>query len=269
MKIKPTLYLTLACFLTLALGVAVPAQDPVKKDDKTTERSQDNKGSNDNKAQNAPQKKSDDFKDAVEQSKEAAETFTEIMNAPDKGIPQELLERAECVAVFPDVFKIGFIVGGRAGRGVASCRIGNTWSAPAFLNIGGGDFGAQIGAESTDYVMLFMTKESVKNLLSNKVELGGEVSVAAGPVGRTAAAATDVALKAQILSYSRSKGLFAGAVVKGGAITRDGDTMRAVYGENVSTKEVVQESKVKVSPEIRVFPDTLARHTTMRAKATR
>ena len=126
------------------------------------------------------------IKDEVSQSEKAARVFSEIMNTPDKGIPQELIEHAECVAVFPSVLKAGFIIGGRGGRGVASCRTTKGWSAPAFFNLGGGSFGLQIGAQSTDFVMLIMNKEGMNSLLSDSFTLGGDASVAAGPVGRQA-----------------------------------------------------------------------------------
>jgi lipid-binding SYLF domain-containing protein len=151
------------------------------------------------------------------------------MDTPDKGIPQELLDGAECVAVFPSVFKAGFIFGGRGGRGVASCRTTAGWSAPAFFTLGGGSFGWQIGAQSTDFVMLFMNKDGLNSLLSDQFTLGGDASVAAGPVGRQAGAATDLKLNAKILSYSRSKGLFAGLELKGVVIKPDKDDMRDVY----------------------------------------
>ena len=154
-----------------------------------------------------------DIKDEIEQSAKAARVFDEIMSAPDKAIPKRVLDDADCVAVFPSVIKAAFGIGGRGGRGVVSCRTDQGWSAPAFLNVGGGSFGAQIGVESTDYVMLFMTPESAHSLLQSNVKVGGNLSVAAGPVGREAGAATDVKLNAQLLTYSRGKGLFAGAAL--------------------------------------------------------
>src|SRR5207249_2234003 len=155
------------------------------------------------------------IKDEVNQSAKAAKVFNEVMNTPDKEIPRSVLDSAECVGVFPDVIKAGFIVGGRGGRGVISCRTANGWSAPAYFKLGGGSFGLQIGAESTDFVLLFMNKDAVNSLLKSKFTLGADASVAAGPVGREAGAATDAKLNAQILSYSRSKGLFAGIELSG------------------------------------------------------
>src|SRR5262249_15224725 len=128
------------------------------------------------------------LKDETHQSNKAAHVFREIMDTPDKGIPKELLNSAECVAVFPSVIKAGFIVGGRGGRGVETCRRGNSWSAPAFFNLKGGSFGLQIGAEETDFVLLFMNDRGLHSLLSDKFEIGGDASVAAGPVGREAGA---------------------------------------------------------------------------------
>jgi SH3 domain-containing YSC84-like protein 1 len=206
------------------------------------------------------------IKDQSNQSNKAARVFNEIMGTPDKGIPQDLLEGAECVAVFPSVIKAGFIFGGRGGRGVASCRTGRGWSAPAFFNLGGGSFGLQIGAQSTDFVMLFMNKDGLNSLLSDGFTLGGDASVAAGPVGRQAGASTDIKMNAQILSYSRSKGLFAGLELKGVVIKPDKDDMRGVYGENVSTKDVLQENKVTAPMSVRAFPNALGRYSTRLAE---
>jgi lipid-binding SYLF domain-containing protein len=171
-----------------------------------------------------------------------------------------VLDDAGCIAVFPQVIKAAFGVGGRGGRGVVVCRNGNNWSAPAYLNVGGASFGFQIGAESTDYVMLFMTPESAKSLLESNVKLGGNISVAAGPIGREAGAATDLKLNAQILSYSRSKGLFAGAALEGAVIeTADGD-MRDVYGPNVTSREVLF-GTVKPPEDVTAFGKTVASFT--------
>ena len=151
-------------------------------------------------------------RDASRHSGEAAETFTEIMNVRDKAIPKELLDTAEAIAVFPGVIKAAFLVGGRGGQGVISRRVKGGWSAPAFFNLGGGSFGPQIGAQRTDYVLLILNEEGLNGLLKDKFELGGEASIAAGPVGREAAASTNPRMDAGILSYSRSKGAFIGAV---------------------------------------------------------
>jgi lipid-binding SYLF domain-containing protein len=200
------------------------------------------------------------IEDEVGQSVKAARVFGEIMGTPEKGIPKDLLEKAECVAVFPSVIKAGFIVGGRGGRGVASCRTGRGWSAPAYFTLGGASFGLQIGAQSTDFVMLFMNKGGLDSLLSDEFTLGGDASVAAGPVGRQAGASTDLKLNAEILSYSRSKGLFAGLELKGVVIKADKDDMRDVYGEGVTAKEVLKDNKVTAPVAVRAFPTALGRY---------
>jgi lipid-binding SYLF domain-containing protein len=222
------------CAMTLLLFASAQAQDKPKLDSKT--------------------------KDEASQSEKAARVFQEIMNAPDKAIPQDILDGAECVAVFPSVIQAGLIVGGRGGRGVASCRTTDGWSAPAFFNLGGGSVGLQIGAQSTDFIMLFMNRNGLNSLLSDKFEIGADASVAAGPVGRKASASTDAKLNAQILSYSRSKGLFAGLELKGVVIKPDKDDMRDVYGEGVTAKEALQDNKVNAPLPVRAFPDTLARY---------
>jgi lipid-binding SYLF domain-containing protein len=203
--------------------------------------------------------------DEISQSDKAATVFGQIMDTPDKGIPKDLLEKAECVAVFPSVLKAGFIVGGRGGRGVASCRTITGWSAPAYFTLGGGSIGLQIGAQSTDFVMLFMNKDGMKSLLSDEFTLGGDASVAAGPVGRQAGASTDLKLNAQILSYSRSKGLFAGLELKGVVIKADKDDMRDVYGEGITAREVLKDNTIKAPVAVRAFPTTLARYSTRNA----
>jgi lipid-binding SYLF domain-containing protein len=244
--------------LALALYSTMLAGEKVGKD-KTqgqTQTSKDEKGAR-------------DMKDEIEQSQKAAKVFTEIMNISDKAIPENILEKAECVAVFPDVLKAGFIVGGRGGRGVASCRVGNNWSTPIYLNLGGGSVGLQIGAQATDFVLLIMNKEGVDSLLKSKFELGADASVAAGPVGRQAGASTDAKFDAQMLSYSRSKGLFAGLELKGAVIKVDEDDMRDAYGRNIAAKEVLQMSKEKAPAGIRAFPDTLAKYSTRSASRAR
>ena len=203
--------------------------------------------------------------DEISQSVKAATVFGQIMDTPDKGIPKDLLEKAECVAVFPSVLKAGFIVGGRGGRGVASCRTITGWSAPAYFTLGGASIGLQIGAQSTDFVMLFMNKDGMKSLLSDEFTLGGDASVAAGPVGRQAGASTDLKLNAQILSYSRSKGLFAGLELKGVVIKPDKDDMRDVYGEGITAKEVLTDNTIKAPVSVRAFPTKLARYSSRNA----
>jgi len=205
------------------------------------------------------------LKDEHKQSQKAADVFREIMSVPEKEIPRDILDKAECVAVFPDVIKAGFVVGGRGGRGVASCRTATGWSAPAYFNLGGGSIGLQIGAQSTDFVLLFMNRDGMNSLLSDKFELGADASIAAGPVGRQAGASTDLKLDAKILSYSRSKGLFAGLELKGVVIKPDKGDMRDVYGEGVTAREALKENKVNAPDAVRAFPNTLANYSSRRA----
>jgi lipid-binding SYLF domain-containing protein len=201
--------------------------------------------------------------DPIRQADKAATVFTEIMNAPDKGIPESILDKARCVGVFPDVVKVGFIVGGRGGRGVISCRTSHGWSSPAYFNLKGGSFGLQIGAESTDFILLFMNDKGVNSLLSSKFELGADASVAAGPVGRSASASTDVKFNAEILSYSRSKGLFAGLELKGTHIAVDKDDMKEIYGDSRAADAVLKGAKAGPA-SVQVFPATLAKYSTKR-----
>jgi SH3 domain-containing YSC84-like protein 1 len=201
------------------------------------------------------------LQDATRHAGEASEVFNQIMNVREKAIPQELIDKAEAIVVFPDVVKAAFIIGGKGGQGVISRRTRSGWSAPAFFNIGGGSFGAQIGATKTDYVMLVMNEAGLNGLLKDKFEMGGEVGVAAGPVGREAAASTNLTLDAGILSYSRSKGAFIGAALKGAVISPDNDLNEAVYGKKA--KEVLTNGSMTLSQMpagVRIFPRTLARY---------
>jgi lipid-binding SYLF domain-containing protein len=206
------------------------------------------------------------FRDAASQSTKAARVFKEIMAAPDKAIPEEVLEGAECVAVFPSVIKGGFVVGGQGGRGVASCRTPRGWSAPAFFDLKGGSFGLQIGGQSTDFILLFMNSRGLDRLIGDKFEIGGDASVAAGPVGRQTGASTNIRLDAEILSYSRSRGLFAGLELKGVVITQDKDDIEAVYGRGADARGVLKDSKFTASAEIRDFPTTLGRFSARKEK---
>lgn len=199
--------------------------------------------------------------DAARHSSDAAKIFTEIMNVKDKAIPQELLDTAEAIAVFPGVIKAAFVVGGRGGQGLISRRVKGGWSPPAFFNLGGGSFGPQIGAQRTDYVLLIMNPSGLNGLLKDKFELGGEASIAAGPVGREAAASTNPRLDAGILSYSRSKGVFIGAALKGAVISPDNNLNEAVYGKKAD--EVLNAAPMtfaKMPPAVRIFPRTLVRY---------
>jgi lipid-binding SYLF domain-containing protein len=209
----------------------------------------------------ATAQKSSRLQDASRHAQEAAEVFTQIMNVRERAIPKELLDKAEAIAVFPGVLKAAFIFGGKGGQGLISKRTAKGWSAPAFFNIGGGSFGAQIGASKTDYVLLIMNQEGLKGLLEDKFELGGEVGIAAGPVGREAAASTNTTLDAGILSYSRSKGAFIGAALKGAVISPDNHLNEAVY--NMKAGEVLTGNSMTLTQMpagVRIFPRTLSRY---------
>ena len=188
----------------------------------------------------------------------AATVLDEIQGAPDQGIPQEVLGSAECVAVIPTLLKGGFIVGGRYGKGVASCRTPKGWSAPAFFTIGGGSFGLQIGGEAVDLVMLIMNKDGMKNLLSSNFKLGADASAAAGPVGRHASADTDWKMRAQVLTYSRARGAFAGLELSGAVIKQDKDSTRDFYGRMVPFKTSL-EGNVEAPQAAYPFLNTLAK----------
>ncbi|HEY1799755.1 MAG TPA: lipid-binding SYLF domain-containing protein [Terriglobales bacterium] len=166
----------------------------------------------------------------------ASKVLDQIQSAPDTGIPAEVLSSAECVAVVPSMLNGGFVIGARYGRGVASCRTAKGWSAPAFFAIKGGSFGLQIGGQAIDLVMLIMNREGMDNLLSSKFKLGADASVAAGPVGRHAAADTDWKMRAQVLSYSRARGVFAGLALNGAVINEDKDSTQEFYGNVVPFK---------------------------------
>jgi lipid-binding SYLF domain-containing protein len=215
-------------------------------------------------AQDSRDRSSKKAQEATSQSEKAARVFREIMGTPDKAIPSDLLDKAEAVAVFPSVFKAGFVVGGRGGSGVISRRVAGGWSAPAFFHLGGGSVGLQIGASSTDFILLFMNENAVDSLLGDKFEIGGEGSAAAGPVGRSASASTDAKLNAQILSYSRSRGLFAGLELKGVVIKADNESNIQVYG--MSARDILTgKNKMpmdKMPEGVKVFPETLAKYST-------
>jgi SH3 domain-containing YSC84-like protein 1 len=188
----------------------------------------------------------------------AADVLNEIQSAPDTGIPEEVMGSAECVAVVPSMLKAGFVFGARYGRGVASCRTAKGWSAPAFFIIEGGSFGLQIGGQAVDLVMLIMNQQGMKNLLSSKFKLGADASVAAGPVGRHAAADTDWKMRAQVLSYSRARGVFAGLELNGAAIRNDSDSTRDFYGKDVPF-DTTLEGKVDPPKDAYPFLSTLSK----------
>jgi SH3 domain-containing YSC84-like protein 1 len=204
--------------------------------------------------------------EATKEAQKAAQVFTEIMNVPDQSIPQKLLDKAEAVAIFPGVIKAGFIVGGRSGDGVISRRVKGGWTAPAFFNLNGGSIGLQIGASKTDFVLLFMNEDALSGLLKDKFEIGGEGSVAAGPVGRSTSASTDALLRAGIISYSRTKGAFAGLELKGVAISPDNNDNLAVYGKKAG--EVLSPTQTPKAAQIpagmRIVPKTLTRYSVRR-----
>jgi SH3 domain-containing YSC84-like protein 1 len=200
------------------------------------------------------------IKEAAAQSSKAAKAFDAIMQVPDKAIPRNLLSRAKAVAVFPRVIKVAVSVGGEDGRGVVSRHTDEGWGNPVFLRGAGGSVGAQIGASSTDYFLLLMNDESVESLMKDRFELGGEAAVAAGPVGRNAGAATDALMEAAILSYSRSRGLFAGVNVKGVVLQPEDDLNMAIYDQ--TARELLSEPTADTpSAALNSFPDVLRRYT--------
>ncbi|MBO0723878.1 MAG: lipid-binding SYLF domain-containing protein [Blastocatellia bacterium] len=208
--------------------------------------------------------------DANERANKAAVVLREIMSAPDQSIPQDLLDRAYCVAVFPTVLKGGFIFGGQYGRGVASCRRDKgSWGAPAFFTIGGGSFGLQIGGQAVDLVLLFINDDGVSGLLRDKFEIGAGAGAAAGPVGRNTTATTDIQFNAKIISYSRSKGLFAGLELKGAVINPDKNTNNDVYGQKVTAREILVDAKVRAPETFMTFPQTLGQFSAQLAENTK
>jgi lipid-binding SYLF domain-containing protein len=180
-----------------------------------------------------------DREETIDRMQKSVEVLQSIMSTPDKGIPEEVLNNAKCIVVVPDLIKGGFIIGGKHGRGVASCRTAEGWSAPAFISVGGGSWGLQIGVEGVDLVMLVMNDRGLQHLLSSKFELTGEGSVAAGPVGRHTSAGTDILMNTEVLTYSRSKGAFAGLTLEGAVIEQDNDSTRAIYGHHMMFRNIL------------------------------
>lgn len=202
---------------------------------------------------------SSDAKDNSKTLAKATTVLTEIRNAPDKNIPDSVWNRAECVVVIPGMKKAGFILGGEFGSGVMSCRHGSAWSAPVFMELAKGSAGLQAGISSTDLVLLVMNRTGVQKLLNNKVTLGGDASIAAGPVGRTASAGTDAQMTAEMLSYSRSKGLFAGVDLSGGTLKPDTDANAVMYGSAVNARDVaLGMQRVTMTAEGRAFTNALS-----------
>ncbi len=177
--------------------------------------------------------------DTVERLQKSVDVLHAIMATPDKGIPEEVLSNAKCILVVPDLIKGGFIFGGKHGRGIASCRTSEGWSAPAFVSVGGGSWGLQIGIEGVDLVMLVMNEQGLQHLLSSKFQLSGEGSVAAGPVGRHASAGTDWKMNTEMLTYSRSKGVFAGLTLEGAVVEQDNDSTHAIYGKHMTFRNIL------------------------------
>jgi lipid-binding SYLF domain-containing protein len=177
--------------------------------------------------------------DSVARLQSSVDVLHAIMATPDKGIPEEVLSNAKCILVVPDLIKGGFIFGAKHGRGVASCRTSDGWSAPAFVSVGGGSWGLQIGVEGVDLVMLVMNDQGFQHLLSSKFQLTGEGSAAAGPVGRHASAGTDWKMNTQVLTYSRSRGVFAGLTLEGAVVQQDNDSTRAIYGKHMMFRNIL------------------------------
>lgn len=207
----------------------------------------------------------DDPKEGLDTAKKrassSAKVFRDMMSKPDSAIPQTLLDKAEAVIIIPGAYRAAFGVGGRGGRGIVSRRTANGWSEPAFVKMGGGSFGAQIGVSKTDYIMLVMNEGGLNGLMQDEWEIGGDVGAVAGPVGREAGASTNVTLDAEILSYSKAKGLYVGAALKGGKLYPDNALNNKVY--NMNAKEILSNDQGKaasqIKKEVRSVPETLNR----------
>jgi lipid-binding SYLF domain-containing protein len=195
--------------------------------------------------------------DTVARLQSSVDVLKAIMATPDKGIPEEVLSNAKCILIVPDLIKGGFIFGGKHGRGVASCRTAEGWSAPAFVSVGGGSWGLQIGVEGVDLVMLVMNDQGFQHLLSSKFQLTGEGSVAAGPVGRHASAGTDWKMNTQVLTYSRSRGAFAGITLEGAVVQQDDDSTKAIYGKHVTFRNILS-GKVSTPKSAEAFMKAVA-----------
>ncbi len=197
--------------------------------------------------------------DDVDRLESGATVMKEIMSAPDSGIPEEIISHAKCIAVIPSMLKAAFVFGGSYGKGVASCRTETGWSAPAFFSLKGGSWGLQIGGQAADIVMLVMNDRGMENLLQSKVKLGADASVAAGPVGRHADASTDWKMRAEVLTYSRTRGLFAGISLNGAVLTEHRDDTRDFYGKMVPFRTILT-GKVEVPKDAELWRGTLAKY---------
>jgi lipid-binding SYLF domain-containing protein len=186
----------------------------------------------------------------------AGTVLHEVMATPDRGIPEEVIDHAKCIAVVPHLLKGGFVFGAENGRGVATCRTENGWSAPAFFTITGGSFGLQIGVEGIDLVMVVQGDKGMQDLIDSKFEIGGDASAAAGPVGRHASADTDWKLNTEILTYSRAKGVFAGITLNGAGVRRDDDSTEAIYGHDIRTRAILR-GEVPPPPQAHAFLDAV------------
>src|SRR5580765_1179791 len=195
--------------------------------------------------------------DTVDRLQKSVDVLHAVMAAPDKGIPEEVLTGAKCILVVPNMIKGGFVFGGKHGRGIASCRTTSGWSAPAFVSVGGGSWGLQIGVEGVDLVMLVMNDQGFQHLLSSKFALSGEGSVAAGPVGRHASGGTDWKMNTEMLTYSRSKGVFAGLTLEGAVIEQDDDSTRAIYGKHMRFRNILS-GKVPTPTSAEAFMKAVA-----------
>lgn len=195
----------------------------------------------------------------VERLQGSSDVLDEIMSAPDKGIPEEVMGSAECVAVVPSMLKGGFVVGGEYGRGVATCRTTNGWSAPAFFRMGGGSFGLQIGGQAVDLVMLIMNQHGMQSLLTSHFKLGADASAAAGPVGRHAEGMTDWKMRAEVLTYSRARGLFAGVTLNGAVIKQDEGDTREFYGRMIPLRRILT-GEIEAPKDSEPFLDAVAKY---------
>lgn len=204
--------------------------------------------------------KDEDEKNEAKRVRDAATIFGEIMGAPDKAIPSGILSKATGIAIFPNTIKAGLVVGGMRGRGIISAHTAGGWSSPAFLTLTGGSFGLQIGGQAADVILVINGERGLENLVSNQFKIGADASVAAGPVGRDAQAATDIQLRAQILSYSRARGLFAGVTINGSTIRQDIDANERFYGSRLTTRQVVFEGKAGSPDPVGVWRAALARY---------
>jgi lipid-binding SYLF domain-containing protein len=195
--------------------------------------------------------------DAIQRLQMSTDVLHAIMSAPDKGIPEEVINSAKCIVVIPNLVKGGLIFGGEHGRGIASCRTSTGWSAPAFVSIGGGSWGLQIGVEGIDLVMVVMNDRGLQHLLSSKFQIGGDASASAGPVGRHASAGTDWTMNTEILTYSRSHGIFAGITLNGAVFEQDVDSTRAIYGHDATFRSVLS-GRVRAPQSTLKFMQTIA-----------